>query len=327
MRSRNRLHIAATVAASVAIAVTALFGAGNDRAAWAQDPRSAGAAPGQDSLDSNGRLQPINAAKDVSLDQKLDAQVTLATPFRDEAGKTVPLSTYFGKKPVIVVLPFYRCPGICTQELDGMIDAFAKLKYKVGRDFEVVTISINPKEGADLATAKKREYLAMLNQPGADLGWHFLTGDQSSIKKFADEIGFRYVYDVKTDQYAHPSGIILLTPQGKVSRYLYGVSYPDKDLRLALTEAGQGKIGSVAEKIILYCYHYDPQQGTYGLAIFRVMQVAGFATVFIVGSFMLMMFRKDVKDGASRRNGLPGAALVGGATSGDGTTLNNTNRR
>ena len=259
--------------------------------------------PGEGNIRFN---TPINAAKDIRWDQRLDNKVTLTTLFRDELGRNVPIGSYFGKRPVILVMPFYRCPGICTAELNGMVDAFKdeRLKFKVGRDFDVITISINPKEGPDLATMKKREYLDILSQPGAENGWHFLTGTESSIRKVADEIGFRYKYNPVNDQYAHPGGITILTPDGKVSRYFFGVGFSPKDIRLALTEAGQGRIGSVADTFVLACYHYDPQSGRYGLAIFRLMQVLGFATVFTVGGFMFFAFRKDFRDTRETRNGI-----------------------
>jgi protein SCO1/2 len=240
---------------------------------------------------------PINAAKDVSWEQKLDNPLSLQTPFRNENGNVVPLSTYFGKKPVIMVLPFYKCPGVCTNELNGMVDAFKdkQIKYKVGRDFDVVTISINPKEGADLATAKKREYMDILAQPGAESGWHFLTGEEANIRKIADEVGFKYAYDAKTDQYAHPAGLIILTPDGKVSKYFFSVNYPARDLKLALTEAGEGRVGTPIDKFLLSCYHYDPKSGTYGPKIFAIMQVTGIMTILVLGSFMVYAFRRDAK--------------------------------
>jgi protein SCO1/2 len=255
---------------------------------------------------------PINAATDVSLDQKLNTQVSLNNLFRDESGKIVPLSNYFGSKPVILVMPFYKCPGVCTAELDGMVKAFQdeRLKFRVGRDFEVLTVSINPKEGPDLATAKKKEYLNLLSQPGAGPGWHFLTGTEQSIKKLASDVGFKYVYDAKTDQYAHPAGLILMTDGGKVSKYFYGVEYSARDLRLALTDAGEGKVGSMADKFVLYCYHYDPATGKYGPQIFRIIQVACFATVLLLGSFMLMAFRKDFRDAKSGGAAKPGTPPV-----------------
>jgi len=241
---------------------------------------------------------PINASRDVSWEQKLDYKISPDTTFRDELGRNVPIGSFFNKRPVIVVMPFYRCPGICTQELNGLVDAFKdeKLQYKVGRDFDVVTVSITPKERHDLATMKKREYMDMLAQPGADSGWHFLTGTDPSIHKLAAEVGFHYKYNPVNDQYAHPGGIIVLSPQGVVSRYFFGVGYNPTDLRLSLTEAGQGKIGGVADTFVLACYHYDPATGKYGLAIFRLLQVMGFATVFALGGFMFFALRKDFTD-------------------------------
>lgn len=247
---------------------------------------------------------PINAAKDMGWTQKLDSQVSLDTPFRDEAGHVMPLKTFFGKRPVVLVTPFYKCPGICTQELNGLVDTLKddKLKFKLGRDFDVITISINPKEDGELATAKKKEYLDLVNQPGAETGWHFLTGEEANIRKVTGEVGFKYVYDTKTDQYAHPSGIVVLTPDGKVSRYFFGVAYGGRDVKLALTEAGKGRIGNIADQFVLACYHYDPQTGQYGPRIFLLMQVMGSLTVLALGSFMVMAFRKDVQQPRLVRN-------------------------
>ncbi|GAB4456581.1 MAG: SCO family protein [Armatimonadaceae bacterium] len=239
----------------------------------------------------------INAARDVSFNQKLDAQIPLNTPFVDENGQTIALGNYFGKKPVILVMPFYKCPGVCTNELNGMVDLFKEIedKFRVGRDFNVVTISINPNETPDLAMAKKREYLDILNQPGAEDGWHFLVGDEKNIKTVADTIGFKYAYDAKTDQYAHAAGITIITPSGKVSRYFFGVGFPPRDTKLALTEAGEGKIGTLTDHLLLRCYAYDPQQGRYGLAIWRLMQIACTATILILGTFIFLSLRSDIK--------------------------------
>jgi len=212
------------------------------------------------------RTVEINAARDVSFTQKLDAQLPLDTPFMDENGNEIRLRDYFGKKPVILMMPFYKCPGVCTNEMNGLVDLFKEIesKFKVARDFNVITISINPKEGADLAMAKKREYMDILNQPGSDTGWHFLTGEEKNIRAVADTIGFRYAYDAATDQYAHAAGIVIVTPGGKVSRYFFGVGYPPRDVKLSLIEAGEGKIGSLGDQLLLPCYAYDPQQGRYG---------------------------------------------------------------
>lgn len=245
-----------------------------------------------------GQVRGINAATDVRWDQKLDNQVSLATPFRNEEGKELALGSFIHNRPAIVVMPFYKCPGQCTTELNNLTDTLKdeKTKFRVGRDFDIIVVSINPKEQADLATAKKKEYLDILAQPGAGNGWHFLTGREENIKKLADEIGFRYKYDAKTDQYAHPTGLTLLTPKGKISRYLLGAVYSPKDTRLALTEAGQGRIGSLADTFVLACYHYDPQLGTYGPNIFRIIQVMCFATIGLVGGFMFISFRRDIHD-------------------------------
>jgi protein SCO1 len=244
------------------------------------------------------RVLSINAARDVSFNQKLDTQLPLDATFRDERGAQAPLSAYFGKKPVILVLPFYKCPGVCTNELNGMVDLFKEMekKFRPGRDFNVVTVSINPKEGPELAAAKKREYMDILNQPGAETGWHFLTGEETNIRRVADSVGFKYAYDEKTDQYAHAAGIVILTPGGKVSRYFFGVGYPKRDVQLALIEAGQGKVGSLTDQLLLPCYDYDPQHNRYGLAVFRIMQVACTITVLALGTFMFFALRADKKN-------------------------------
>jgi protein SCO1/2 len=245
----------------------------------------------QDARFDNG----INAATDVRLDQKLDAQLPLDARFRDENGQSVTLGSYFGKKPVLMVMPFYRCTGTCVAMLNGISEALRDpgLRFQVGRDFTIVTISINPKETADLAASKKKTYLSELGIPGADQGWHFLTGDENEIRRVADTAGYKYVYDASRDQYAHASGIWLSTPKGKISRYFYGVVYPTKDLRLALTESGRGKIGTLADQMILFCYHYDPQRNQYGLAVFRLIQVFGTATVLSIALFILGNLRKE----------------------------------
>lgn len=278
--------VAATLAASSAFAQVGATGRKQDPPPSLMNPYTPPRSTG------------INAATDVKFDQKLDTQITLNNTFRDESGATVELKKYFSKgKPVVLVMPFYKCPGICSAMLDGVLKTVAdpKNKFKIGRDYHVVTVSIAPKETPELANAKKQEYLSLLGVPGAETGWHFLTGDEANIRKLADEIGYKYKYDPKTDNYAHASGIVVATPDGHVSRYFYGVEYPAGQMKLALTEASQGKIGSVVDQVILYCYHYDPQTGTYGLAIFRVMQVACFSTIFLLGLFIVPAIIKDAK--------------------------------
>jgi protein SCO1/2 len=170
------------------------------------------------------------------------------------------------------------------------------MKYRVGRDFDVVTISIDPTEGAELATAKKKEYLDILNQPGAENGWHFLTGDEKNIRKVADQIGYKYAFNPQNRSYAHPGGMVVLTPKGVVSRYFFGVGFPARDVKLALTEAGHGHIGTVTDQFLLACYHYDPATGTYGPKVFLLMQILGFSTVALMGGFIFMALRRDVHD-------------------------------
>ena len=240
----------------------------------------------------------INAARDVAIDQNLDAALPLETLFRDESGKTVALKSFFGKRPVWMVLPFFKCTGTCPMMVDGMISVMHEpgLGYQIGRDFEIVVISINPRETPEIATAKRQEYLSKLGLAGAEKSFHFLTGEEPSIRAVAKALGYKYVYDAKTDQYAHASATFVATPQGKISRYHFGVSYSAKDVRLSLTEAGQGRIGSVAEKILLFCYHYDPQRNTYGLYVFRLVQVLGTLTVLVLGSFMIINFRRDARE-------------------------------
>lgn len=244
----------------------------------------------------------IDVASQVGLDQKLDSQVPLDTVFRDETGRTVPLRTFFGKRPVVLVMPFYKCPGICTMELEGMVKAFRArdMNFKLGEDFDALTVSINPKETADLAAAKKREFIELYTHPKktdpkVEASWHFLTGDVDSIHRLAQAVGFRYFYDPVKDQYAHPAGLIVLTPEGKVSRYLYGAEYRPFDLRLSLVEASANKIGSPVEQLLLLCYHYDPVRGKYGVAIMNVIKIAGFLTVFLLSSSILLLIRLDKK--------------------------------
>lgn len=254
----------------------------------------------------------INAARDVSIEQNLDAQLPLETTFRDEVGRSVALKEYFGKKPVWLVLPFFKCTGTCPMMVDGMISVMHEpaLNYQLGRDFEIVVISINPRETPQIAAAKKQEYISKLGLAGAEKAFHFLTGEEKDIKAVADALGYKYVYDARTDQYAHASATFVLTPKGKISRYHFGVSYSPKDVRLSLTEAGQGRIGSVAEKILLFCYHYDPQRNTYGLYAFRLTQVLGGITVLALGSFMIFNFRREAREQELTRHSGGGATGV-----------------
>jgi protein SCO1/2 len=231
--------------------------------------------------------------KDVGIDQKLNDEIPLDLTFRDEHGKTVELAQYFGSKPVILVLVYYNCPMLCTQVLNGLDRSLKEIPMDIGKDFNVVTVSIDPTERPVLAEAKQAMYTGMYGRPGAAEGWHFLTGDEPQIKQLAQAVGFRYAYDDESKQFAHASVIMILTPEGRLARYFYGIQYPERDLRLGIVEASQGKISSAVDQVLLFCYHYDPHTGRYGLLISRVIQLAGALTVLIGGIFLFFLFRGE----------------------------------
>lgn len=231
--------------------------------------------------------------KDVAIDQKLNEAIPLDLTFHDEHGQTVQLRRYFGQKPVILTLVYYNCPMLCTQVLNGLEQSLKNLSLDMGRQFNVVTVSIDPTDRPVLASAKQELYTGLYGRPGAAQGWHFLTGDEPQIKQLANAVGFRYAYDPQSKQYAHVSAIMVLTPSGKISRYFYGIQYPERDLRLGLVEASEGKIGTPVDQILLFCYHYDPITGKYGLLISRVIQLAAFVTILFMGIFIFVLFRSD----------------------------------
>ena len=231
--------------------------------------------------------------KDVGVDQKLNDSIPLDLTFRDEHGKTVELAQYFGSKPVILTLAYYNCPMLCTQVLNGLDRSLKLIPMEIGKDFSVVTVSIDPTDRPVIAEAKQALYAGMYGRPGGAVGWHFLTGDEPQIKQLANAVGFRYAYDADSKQYAHASVIMMLTADGKISRYFYGIQYPERDLRLGLVEASQGKISSPVDAILLFCYHYDPHTGKYGLLISRIIQLAGVLTVLVGGIFLILLFRGE----------------------------------
>jgi protein SCO1/2 len=237
---------------------------------------------------------PATVVAQTGIDQKLGDPVPLDLEFRDESGATVRLGQYFGgKKPVLLSLVYYRCPGLCTMTLNGMASAFKPLKFTAGDEFEVVTVSIDPKETPQLAAEKKAQYLKRYGRPGAGAGWHFLTGDESSVRALAQSVGFRYVYHPQSDQYTHAAGIMLLTPGGKVARYFYGLEYSARDLRLAMVEASGEKIGTLADAVTLLCYQYDPTTGKYGVPIMRAIRTGGVMTVAALATFIFLMARRE----------------------------------
>jgi len=231
----------------------------------------------------------------VGIDQKLNQQVPLNVELRDEFGRTVPLSTYFHGKPVLLAPVYYRCPMLCTQILNGLVSGLKAVSLKPGEDFEVVSVSFDPKDTYELAASKKQGYLKRFARADAANGFHFLTGDPANIKILMDAIGFHYKYDPATDQFAHASGIMVLTPEGRLSRYFYGVEYAPLDLRLGLVEASQNKIGSLADEALLFCYHYDPTTGKYGTFAIGLLRGAG-AGFFLLGAgWMLIAWRRDAR--------------------------------
>jgi protein SCO1/2 len=219
--------------------------------------------------------------------------VPLDLAFRDETGKSVSIGNYFGTKPVILVLAYYECPNLCTLVLNSVLTSAQDLKLDAGKDFEIVVVSFNPHETSALAAAKKRGYTQRYARPDGADGWHFLTGDEPQIAQLAQNVGFRYVFDPEAKQYAHPSAIMVLTPEGKISRYFAGIEYPPKDLRLALIEASNRRIGSLTDQAFLFCFHYNPLTGKYGVAIMRLIRVTGLATVLVLGTFIVIQLRRD----------------------------------
>jgi protein SCO1/2 len=238
---------------------------------------------------SNNRPRVL---EQVKIEQRLGQQLPLATTFRDDAGRTVRLGDYFGKRPVIVVFNYYTCPMLCSQVLNGLTSALTAMKFTAGQEFEVVAISIDARETAALAADAKAKYLHRYGRPAA-AGWHFLTGDQAAIGAAAQAAGFHYVWDERTQQFAHGSGIMVATPEGKLAQYFYGIEFSPRDLRLAVVESSQGKVGTLVDSVLLYCYHYDPTAGKYGAVVMNMMRVGALLTLFTLGGFMLVMFRRE----------------------------------
>ncbi len=240
------------------------------------------------------QTSPEDAPRDVeevSFQQKLNTDIPLDLPFRDATGQKVTLGEYFGEKPVLLALVYYECPMLCTLILNGMTEAMKELAFVPGRDYEVVTVSFDHEETHVLASNKKQTYLEMLDKDGAGEGWHFLVGEKEPIRTLADSVGFHYKYIPETGEYAHRSGIIVLTPDGTTSRYFPGVQYNPRDLRLGLVEASNNEIGSVVDKLFLLCYHYDPADGQYSMVITNVLNIACVITVLLIGGFLLIMWK------------------------------------
>jgi protein SCO1 len=278
----NRCSSIAAFAVAISLSGTAAFAqmSGAATAAYKREPGTPSSA--------------VPAAlREIGFDQNLDQPVPLDTTFLDESGRTVRLGTYFGKRPVVLLFAYYDCPMLCTQVINGLASALAVLSLEPGKDFEIVTVSFDPRDTPATADAKKAVYLERYKHAGAAEAWHFLTGQPASIARLTKAAGFRYVWDKQTQQFAHPTGVIVLTPDGRLARYLFGIEYGPRDLRYAIVDASEGKVGNAVDALLLYCYHYDPTTGRYGVAIMRVLRLAGLATVFALGTFIFVMVRRE----------------------------------
>ncbi len=231
--------------------------------------------------------------REIGFDQKIDETLPLDVELRDEQGRQVRLGEYFGRRPVVLAFVYYDCPMLCTQVLSSMTSTFGVLALDPGKDFEIVVVSFDPRETPALAAEKKALYLDRFGRPGTEHGWHFLTGDEASVKRLTGAAGFRYAWDQQTGQFAHPAGVIVTTPDGRLARYLFGLEYGPRDLRFALVEASEGRVGTAVDSLLLYCYHYDPMTGRYGLVVMRALRVAGAATVLLLGAFIAVMVRRE----------------------------------
>lgn len=229
----------------------------------------------------------------VGISQEMNRQVPAGLTFRDETGKTVHLADYFGKRPIVLSLVYLNCPYMCTEVLNGELRALQGMSLTLGKDYDAISVSFDPKDGPKEAALKSRIYTGMYERPSAPGQWHFLTGDQQSITALTDSVGFHYAYDSPSGQYAHATAMMILTPQGRVARYYYGVQYPARDVRLGLVEASEGKIGTPTDAALLFCYHYDPETGKYGLVIANVLKIAGALTILLLGAFLWFMFRAE----------------------------------
>lgn len=249
---------------------------------------------------------------DVNIEQNLNAQIPMQATFHDEFGRRVKLDDYFHHgKPVVLALVYFECPMLCTQVLNSLASTLRLMKLEMGEDYDVLTVSFDPRETPELAAAKKRAYLQRFGHPNAQNYWHFLTGDEANIHALTQAVGFHYQWDPTVQQYAHATGIMVLTPEGVLSKYFYGIEYSPKDLRLGLVEASQNHIGTMVDRVLLYCYHYDPRTGKYGAVISNILRLAGGVTVLILGTFVIILFRREPrgpKRGGDAASGSSGTA-------------------
>jgi len=252
--------------------------------------RAQGLAP--DDAGAPAKAKP-GLLKKIGIDQRLHQQVPLDLVFTDETGREVPLGEFFGKRPVILALVYYECPMLCTQVLNGMVSALGVLTFDVGREYDVIAVSINPKETPALAAQKKQAYLDRYKRPQSVAGWHFLTGKEENIQRLAAAVGFRYAFDDEIQQYAHGAGIEILTPRGVVSKYFYGIEYSPRDIKFGLIEASEERIGTAIDSVLLLCYHYDPATGKYGATAIGAVRIGAVATVLALLTFLFVSLRKE----------------------------------
>jgi protein SCO1/2 len=239
--------------------------------------------------------------RDVEFDQRLNSQIPLDLSFTDERGVPVQLRQYFGGKPIILNFVYYKCRDLCPLLLDGIVRTLRAVSFDIGTEFNVLTVSIDPHDSTALAAAQKRDFLARYGRPGSETGWHFLTGEEPAIRKLAEAVGFHYSFDATTGEFAHATGIVLLTPTGKTSRYFYGIEFSPRDVRLGLVEAAEGKIGTPIDQLLLFCYHYDPVTGKYGPFVTNLVRLGGFITAIGLAGFILWMLRRERAQAAAAR--------------------------
>lgn len=247
------------------------------------DPTQAGTSSG---------LPP--ALEKAGIEQKLNEQIPFDAVFKDENGAEVRLGDYFGKRPVILALVYYECPMLCNEVLNGLTGSLKSLSFDTGKEFDVVALSFDAREHEkpDLSKNKKESYMKRYGRPGTENGWHFLTGTQAEIDKVTNAVGFKYYWDEKSEQFAHAGGIMIITPEGKISRYIYGIDYAPKDIKFAVMESAESRIGNAAEQLMLYCYHYDPSTGKYGLSILKIIRLAGIVTLIGLGAMFFFFWRR-----------------------------------
>lgn len=240
-----------------------------------------------------------SVAREIFIEQKPGAVLPLRERFRDETGSLRELGAFYRDKPVLTVLVYYECPMLCGLVLNDVVRCLRALSFDVGKEFDVVVVSIDPGESPELARKKKASALEVYDRPGSADGWHFLVGEQEAIDKLASAVGFQYSYDPKTDQYAHAAGIQIVTPKGVVSRYFLGLEYSPRDVRLALIEAGDGTVGSVIDQVQFLCFQYDPTSGKYGLAVMRILRIGGILTVLGIASYLFIALRRESRENAA----------------------------